>query len=73
MRQHIIDYLPWVVSIMSIYAIKIIGDKRQSGWKLSLFNSALWLVWIIATQHWGILLLNIAHWIMCIRNIRKWK
>lgn len=66
------DGLPWLLSALTIYMTVAAGNKARHAWTVGLVNSALWLVWIIATQAWGLLPMNLALWVVYARNYRKW-
>jgi hypothetical protein len=69
----LIDYLPWVLSAITIYQSYLVGNKDIRGWILSLVNQTLWFLWVIGSGTWGFLPLNIALTAIYVRNYRKWK
>lgn len=66
------NYLPWLLSAITIYMTLLAGNKHQKAWIVGLFAQALWLVWILTVQAWGLLPMNIALWIVYARNHFKW-
>ena len=70
--QWIRDYLPWLLSAITIYMTLLAGNKHPKAWALGLLNQALWLLWIVATQAWGLLPMNAALWLLYARNHWKW-
>lgn len=66
------EYLPWLMSVITIYMNVLAGNKSKHAWSVGLLNQALWLVWIISTSSWGFLPMNIALWIVYARNHIKW-
>lgn len=66
------EYLPWLLSAITIWMTVLAGNKNRHAWAIGLLNQALWLVWIIAAQAWGLLPMNIALWIVYARNHAKW-
>lgn len=66
------DYLPWLLSALTIFMTILAGNKSKNAWLLGLGNQALWLVWIIASGSWGLIPGNIALWIVYARNHWKW-
>ena len=68
----IADYLPWLLSAITIWMTLLAGTLHKSAWLVGLGNQALWLVWIIATATWGLIPLNIALWVVYGRNHLKW-
>lgn len=72
MRQITVTYLPWLLSVITIWMTVLAGNKHRSAWAVGLANQALWLGWIIASAAWGLLPMNIALWIVYARNHLKW-
>lgn len=72
MRSAIIDYLPWLLSAVTIWMTLLAGNKHRLAWAIGLGNQALWLVWIIAADAWGLLPMNLALWVVYARNHLKW-
>lgn len=66
------DYLPWLLSVLTIYMTFLQGEKHQSAWIVGLFNQVLWLLFAVTTHTWGLLPLNAALWYLYIRNFIKW-
>jgi hypothetical protein len=66
------DYLPWLLSAITIWMNVLAGNKHKSAWAVGLVNQALWLVWIISTGTWGLLPMNFALWIVYGRNHWRW-
>lgn len=73
MRDAIRDYLPWLLSAITIWMTLLAGNIHRSAWLVGLFGQLLWLVWIVATGTWGLIPLNIALWIVYARNPMKWR
>lgn len=72
MTEVIRDYLPWLLSVITIWMTLLAGNKTPWAWAVGLGNQALWLVWIIAAGAWGLLPMNIALWVVYGRNHLKW-
>lgn len=72
-RDTIRDYLPWVLSGITIWMTLLAGNIHRSAWLVGLLAQALWLVWIVATGTWGLIPLNVALWIVYSRNHLKWR
>lgn len=70
--QAVIEYLPWVLSAITIYMTLLAGNKNKLAWLIGCWNQSLWLVWIIASQTWGFIPLNLALWVVYARNYVKW-
>jgi hypothetical protein len=73
MKDAIIQYLPWLLSLITIYSMLLAGNKKRGAWIVGLTNQALWLLWIILSSAWGLLPMNIALWVIYYRNFIKWK
>lgn len=72
MTDTISAYLPWVLSVITIYMTVLAGNKTRWAWVIGLINQALWLIWIVASQSWGLIPMNAALWIVYTRNHMKW-
>jgi hypothetical protein len=72
MIDQIVTYLPWLLSVITIYTMFLAGDRKSYTWLVGLANQALWLVWIIASSAWGLLPMNLALWFVYGRNHLKW-
>jgi hypothetical protein len=66
------DYLPWLLSVITIYMTVLAGNKSRHAWLFGLGNQALWLVWIVTVGAWGLLPMNAALWLVYARNHLKW-
>ncbi len=54
------DVLPWVTSVITLWAVWLSGNNLRLSWKVSLANQALWLVFIVAFRAWGLLPLTLS-------------
>ena len=71
--KHIITiYLPYLLSIITIYSMLLAGNKKKGAWVVGLVNQLLWLIWIFTTSAFGLLPMNIALWVVYARNYIKW-
>lgn len=66
------EYLPWLLSAVTIYMTVLAGNRHPKAWALGLMNQALWLLWIVASSAWGLLPMNLVLWIVYARNHLKW-
>lgn len=73
MSDAVRNYLPWLLSAITIYMTVLAGNKSRSAWLFGLGNQALWLIWIITAGAWGLLPMNLALWIVYARNHLKWR
>lgn len=67
------DYLPWILSGLTIWMTVLAGNCHPRAWALGLINQALWLVWIVAAGAWGLLPMNLALWAVYARNHLRWR
>lgn len=72
MMSAITNYLPWLLSAITIYMTVLAGNKARHAWLIGLGNQALWLVWILTTGAWGLIPMNLALWVVYARNHLKW-
>lgn len=68
----IANYLPWLLSAITIRMTVLAGNKHHSAWLLGLVNQGLWLSWILITGTWGLIPMNLALWVVYARNHFKW-
>lgn len=68
----IAQYLPFLLSAVTIWMTLMAGNKHPKAWAVGLVNQALWLVWIVSTSAWGLLPMNLALWGVYRRNHFKW-
>lgn len=66
------QYLPWILSAITIYMTILAGNKTRWAWALGIVNQALWLVWIVTAEAWGLLPMNAALWVVYARNHARW-
>lgn len=64
--------IPLATSILTLYGMKLAGDKNKRGWVVGLANQALWFASIVAFGMWGLLPLNVALVFVYSRNLRLW-
>ena len=72
MAKFIVDYLPWLLSAITIWMTLLAGNLSRYAWAVGLFNQLLWLIWIAASGTWGMLPMNLALWAIYFRNHVKW-
>lgn len=72
MTEAIVEYLPWVLSGITIWMTLLAGNQHPNAWVWGLVGQALWLVFIIASQTWGLIPLNLALWVVYWRNHKMW-
>ena len=72
MEELIVNYLPWILSAITIYSMLLAGNKKKSAWAVGLVNQFLWLIWIYNSESWGLIPMNLALWVVYFRNYVKW-
>lgn len=65
-------YLPYLLSIITVYMFFLAGNKRKHTWIIGLINQFLWLIWILKIEAYGLVPMNIVLWVMYFRNHIKW-
>ena len=73
MKAHVIFWLPFLLSAVTIWMTLLAGNLHRSAWLVGLVNQALWLVWIVISETWGLIPLNAALWAVYARNHYKWR
>jgi hypothetical protein len=65
--------LSWVGCFTLLYGLKLIGDKKLSGFYVALVAEALWIAWGAMTHAWALILMSA--WIigMYVRAIWLWR
>ena len=66
------QYMPWLLSAITIWMTLLAGNKHPKAWAVGLVNQALWLAWIVSAGAWGLLPMNAALWVVYGRNHWKW-
>lgn len=72
MTEAVTLYLPWLLSVITVVATLLAGNKHRHAWALSLFNQGLWLLWIVTTHTWGFLPMNLVIAAASARNHWLW-
>lgn len=72
MKDNFNTYLPWLMSVITIWMTLLAGNKHPKAWLVGIFNQALWLGWIVSSETWGLIPMNIALWVVYVRNHFKW-
>jgi len=72
-RILIANYLPWLLSTITIYATWLAGDKSIRSWQIKLGGQVLWLAWVWASASWGLLPMNGVLTVLYVRAYMKWK
>lgn len=67
------DYLPYLLSAITVWMTILAGNKTRWAWIVGLANQGLWLIWIVSMEAWGLLPLNAALWVVYARNHFKWR
>lgn len=72
MKEIIIIYLPYLLSLITLYNMFLAWNKNKNAWLVWLVNQFLWLIWILLTESYWLIPMNIWLWIMYFRNHLKW-
>lgn len=73
MKHAIATYLPWLLSVLTIYSAFLAGDKKPAAWTVGIANQVLWAAWIIASGTWGMAPMNVVLAAIFVRNFIKWR
>jgi hypothetical protein len=72
MRELVIFYLPFLLSLITIWFNFTAGNKHPMTWVIALVGQVGWTTWIVLSENWGFMPMNIALWIVYARNHWKW-
>lgn len=72
MRELLANYLPWLLSALSLVMSVLTGNKWRNAWLFGLGIQCVWLFYIWCDRKWGFLPLSIALFIIYTRNHLKW-
>ncbi len=72
MKDAVVIYLPWALSVITIYMNVLAGNKNKLAWLFGLLNQLLWMLWILTSGNYGLIPMNIALWVVYSRNYVKW-
>ncbi|GER16698.1 hypothetical protein [Variovorax boronicumulans] len=72
MKEHVITFLPLLLSCITVGQILMAGNLHRWTWLVALANQALWFGWIAISAQWGFLPMNLALWAVYVRNHLKW-
>lgn len=72
MKSFLIQFLPWFMSIFSIAALWLAGNKWKHAWKFYFVNEIIWFTWIVISATWGFMPLCLFTMYVAIRNNKLW-
>jgi hypothetical protein len=72
MRDAITNYLPWLMSLVTIVAIELQGRKWPKAWALSLAGQGFWFLWIACSKQWGFMPMAAVLCVQYARNHWRW-
>lgn len=73
MKHSLVVWMPYAISIISIYVLIIAGKKHPFTWHFAVIEQLLWITWILISKNYGLLPITIFVLISCIRNIFLWR
>lgn len=65
-------WLPWLLSLNTIWMTLRLGEGQKSGWVFGLLGQLGWFAFSIGTHTWGLLPLNLVLTVLYWRNHRLW-
>jgi hypothetical protein len=72
-REVVTQFLPWLLSILSLAMSVLTGNRWQRVWLFGLLIQCLWLLWIWASGAYGFLPLTLPLFGIYWRNHLKWE
>lgn len=74
MTALITNYLPWLLSFITIVSTMMAGDRNRWAWALSAANQVPWFIWIVSDfqKNQGLLPMNLVLALVFIWNHFKW-
>ncbi|MBR0848452.1 hypothetical protein JQ543_11935 [Bradyrhizobium diazoefficiens] len=72
-RHDFVTYMPWGMSLMTMYGYWVIGNKSWWSWYVPLFTQALWFIWIAISGNFGFLPAAVFLTAIATRNLFKWR
>lgn len=60
-------------SVVTLFAMWVIGAKKWYGWAMGLANQALWVTFAVLFKAWGLLPLTAALIVVYSRNLLAWR
>ena len=70
--RSVIYHLDWISSILSLWAIWVLGKKCWWGWLISLVNTFIFFYMNVHFKLWGLMPANIIALGIFIKNAREW-
>jgi hypothetical protein len=64
--------LPFTLSLLTMFAMWLLGNKNKLGWVVGLVNQAFWITFAIVFKAWGLLPLSLVLVFIYSRNLRRW-
>jgi hypothetical protein len=72
MTNLLVEYMPWLLSAVTIWMTLLAGKMHPKTWLVGLLNQLLWLIWVLLSGTVGLLPLNAVLWWVYWRNNRLW-
>ena len=73
MEHFITDFLPWVLSALTVYSVYLSGYKNRYSWLVGIVCQILWIIFAVTTKSWGLLPMNFIMIPLFFRNYLMWK
>jgi hypothetical protein len=65
--------LSWGGCALLLIGLKLIGDKRASGFWVALVAEAMWIAWGVTTGAWALVAMSAVIMAMYVRALVLWK
>lgn len=69
-----LDVISWAAGICLLYGIKLIGDKKSTGFFFGIVGEIVWIVWALFTPHSSaLIMMSLAFIMMYVRGVVMWR
>lgn len=65
--------LSWIGCAFLLFGLKLIGDKKLSGFYVALVGEFLWIAWGVIDKAWALVAMSVVISLMYGRAIASWK
>lgn len=73
MTEALANYLPWLLSALSLVMSVLTGNKWPKAWLFGIGIQCVWVLWILSAKAYGFLPLCLALFVIYARNHFKWR
>jgi hypothetical protein len=73
MHDVAVNVLSWGGCALLLWGLKLIGDKKLSGFYVATVAELLWIAWGLMTHSWALIVMSLAIVAVYVRAIRLWQ